>query len=60
VENLGYYGMIIGDFYGSPNIIRVMKLGMLHWVGHVARMVETLKAYNITVKKLLGKQRRNW
>ena len=28
----------LNDLYCSPNIVRVIKLRRLRWVGHVARM----------------------
>jgi len=31
----------LNDLYSSPNIIRIIKLRRMRWVGHVARMEET-------------------
>ena len=28
----------LNDLYSSPNIFRVMKLAIMRWAGHVARM----------------------
>jgi hypothetical protein len=39
------------DLYSSPNIIRVIKVRRMRWVGHVARMGEKRNAYRL----LLGK-----
>jgi hypothetical protein len=33
--------------YRSPIIIRIVKSRVLWWAGHVARMEESLKAYEI-------------
>ena len=30
----------LNDLYCSPNIVRVMKSGIIRWAGHVARMGE--------------------
>jgi hypothetical protein len=35
--------------YSSPNIIRMIKLRRIRWVGHVARMGEKLNAYRVLV-----------
>jgi hypothetical protein len=39
------------NFYASPNIVRVIKLGRMRLVGHVACMGEMRNAYNIFVGK---------
>jgi hypothetical protein len=49
----------------SPNIIQMMKLRRMRWVGHVVRMGEMRNAYNILDVKLeekrpLGRPRRRW
>jgi hypothetical protein len=49
----------------SPNIIRVIKLRRMRWVGHVAHMGEMRNMYRILVikhegKKPLRKLRRRW
>jgi hypothetical protein len=28
----------LNDLYSSPNIVRVIKSGLMRWAGHVARM----------------------
>jgi hypothetical protein len=50
--------------YASANIIRLIKSRKI-WVGHVARMVETRNAYNISageteVKRPLGRPSCRW
>jgi len=42
--------------YASPNIIRVMNSRMMIWVGYVARMVQMINAYKISVKNLKGRE----
>jgi len=44
------------DLYASLCIIRVIKLRGMRWTGHVARMVEIRKAYNILVGRPDGKR----
>ena len=51
--------------YRSPNIVRVMKSGILIWVGHIARMEECRSVFKIltgtpTGKRPLGRPRRRW
>ena len=51
--------------YFSPNIVRVIKARRLRWAGHVARMEEGRRAFNIlmdtsAVKRPLGRPRRRW
>jgi hypothetical protein len=41
------------NLYASQNIIKVIKLGRLRYVGHAARMGETRNGYNILVGILL-------
>jgi hypothetical protein len=43
------------DLYSSPSIIRIMKLRMMRWAGHVARMGEKRNAYRLLVGKPEGK-----
>ena len=55
----------IHSLYRSPNIVRVIKSGILRWAGHVARMEEGRSAFKIltgkpTGKRLLGRHRRRW
>ena len=45
----------------SPNIFRTIKCRILRWAGHVARMEEGKRAFNILAgKRLLGRPRRRW
>jgi hypothetical protein len=37
------------NFYSSPSIIRIIKLRMMRWAGHVARMVEKGNMYRLLV-----------
>jgi hypothetical protein len=37
--------------YSSPNIIIILKLRKMRWLGHVARMGEKRNAYRILVGK---------
>jgi hypothetical protein len=53
------------DLYSSPNIIRIIKLRMMRWAGHVERMREKRNAYRLLVgkpegKRPLGRPRREW
>jgi hypothetical protein len=53
------------NFYTSTNIIRVIKPRRLRWAGHVARLEDMRKAYNISVgkpegKRPLGRRRDRW
>ena len=53
------------DLYCSPNIVRVIKLIRMRWVGHVARMGEGRGVYKVLVGKPEGKRplwrpRRRW
>jgi len=41
----------LNDFYSSPNIIRVIKLRRMRWVGHLARMGESRGVYRVLVGK---------
>ena len=55
----------LNDLYCSPNIVRVMKLRRMRWVGHVARMGEGRGVYRVLVgkpegKSPLGRPRRRW
>jgi hypothetical protein len=55
----------LNDLYSSPNIIRVLKLRRMRWVGHVARMGEGRGAYRILVgrpegRRPLRRPRRRW
>ena len=44
------------DLYSLPNIVRVMKWRRMRWVGHVARMGESLGVYRVLVGKPEGKR----
>ena len=53
------------DLYSLPNIIQVIKLRRMRWVGHVARMEEGRGVYRVLVgkpeeKRPHGKPRRRW
>jgi len=53
------------DLYSSPNIVRVIKLRRIRWVGHVARMGERKGVSRGLVgkpeeKRPLGSPRRRW
>ena len=55
----------LSDLYALPNIVRVVKLRRMRWVGHVARMEKGRGAHRVLVgkpvrKRLLGRQRRRW
>ena len=55
----------LNDLYCSPNIVRVIKLRRVRWVGHVARMEEGRGVHKVSVgkpegKKPLGRPRRRW
>jgi hypothetical protein len=51
--------------YSSPNIIRQMKSRIMRWAGHVTRMGQERKVYNVLVgkpegKRPLGRPRLRW
>jgi len=46
----------LNDLYSSPNIVRVIKLRRMRWVGHVARMAEEKVVYRVLVGKPEGKR----
>ena len=51
--------------YSSPNIIKNLKSRALRWVGHVARIEQSINAYRVLVRKPegkrpLGRPRRRW
>jgi hypothetical protein len=53
------------DLYSSPNIIRMIMLRRMRWVGNVAWMWEKRNAYRLLVgkpegKRPLGRHRRRW
>jgi len=43
----------LNDLYCSPNLLRVIKLRRMRWVGHVARIGEEREVYRV----LLGNRR---
>jgi hypothetical protein len=45
------------SMYSSPNIVRVIKLRRMRWVGHVARMGEGRGVYRVLVGRPKGKRR---
>jgi hypothetical protein len=53
------------DMYSSPSIIRIIKLRMMRWAEHVARIAEERNANrllrgNPVEKRPLGRPRRRW
>jgi hypothetical protein len=53
------------NLYSSADIIRQIKSRRMRWAGHVARMEEDRKVYNVLVgkpegKRPLGRPRRRW
>jgi hypothetical protein len=50
------YNEELNDLYSSPNIIRIMKLRRMRWVGHAARMGEKRNAYRLLVGEPEGRR----
>jgi hypothetical protein len=55
----------VHNLYSSPDIIRQIKSRRMTWAGHVARIGEERKLYNVLVgkpegKRPLGRPRRRW
>ena len=55
----------LNDLYCSPNIVRVIKLRRMRWVGNIARMEERRGVYRVLVgkpegKRPLGRHRLRW
>jgi len=55
----------LNDLYCSPNIVRVIKLRIMRWAGHVARMGEERGVCRVLVgkpegRRQLGRPRRRW
>jgi hypothetical protein len=55
----------LNDLYSSPNIVRVIKSGIMRWAGHVARMGEERGVYRVLLKKPegrrpVGRPKRRW
>jgi len=53
------------DLYSSPIIVRVIKLSVIRWAGHVSRMGKKRGVYRVLVvkpegKRPLGRPRRRW
>jgi hypothetical protein len=54
------------NLYSSPDIIKQVKSRRMRWAGHVARIGEERKVYNVLVvgkpegKRPLGRPRRRW
>jgi len=46
----------LSDLYCSLSIVRVMKLRIMRWVGHVARMGKNRGVYGVLVGKTQGKR----
>ena len=44
------------SLYRSLNIIRMIKSRRLRWAGHVARVEESRRAFNIIIGKPTGKR----
>jgi len=41
----------LNDLYCSPNVVRVIKLRIMRWAGHVARVGERRGVYRVLVGK---------
>jgi Trk K+ transport system NAD-binding subunit len=55
----------LNDLYSSPSVVRVIKLGRMRLVGHVARVVERRDVYRVLMgkpegKRPLGRPRHRW
>ena len=46
----------LNDLYFSPNIVQVVKLGRIRWVGHLAHKGERRGIYRVLVGKPEGKR----
>jgi hypothetical protein len=46
----------IHGLYSSPNIVRVIKLRRMRWVGHVACMEEGRGVYRVLIGRFEGKR----
>jgi hypothetical protein len=44
------------DLYCSPNFVGVIKLRIMRWAGHVARLVDRRNAHEVSVGKLMGRE----
>jgi hypothetical protein len=52
----GMHNEEVHSLYRPPNIVRVIKSKRLRWAGHVARMAEGRRAFNILTGKPSGKR----
>ena len=55
----------LNDLYSSPNIVQVIKLRRMRWVGHAAHVGESRSVYWVLVgksggKRPLGRPRHRW
>jgi hypothetical protein len=60
-----YVESVLHILYSSPNIIKEMKSRRMRCTGHVARMGEERKVYNVLMgkperKRPLGRSRHRW
>ena len=46
--------------YHSPSIVRAIKPRRLGWIGHLARMEESRRAFKILTGTPFGRPRRRW
>jgi len=46
----------LNDQYSSPNIVLVIKVRRLRWVGHIAHMGDRRGVYRVMVRKFEGKR----
>jgi hypothetical protein len=54
------YNEELHDLYSSPSIIRIIKLRMMRWACHLARMGEKRNTYRLLVGKPEGKRPLRW
>jgi len=45
----------LNDMYSSPNIVRVIRLGIMRWAGHVLHVGDSGGVYSVLVGKREGK-----
>ena len=50
----------LNSLYSSPNIVMVIKSGLLTWTGHVARIEEGRSAFKILTGNITGRPRCRW
>ena len=46
----------LNDLYSSPNIVRVIRVTIMRWAGHIARMGDRRGVYRVLVGKSKGKR----